>query len=192
MTHPIAPASPPALVPLRERHDGWTANRQWLFIQALTEGGSVTEAAALVGMSKASAYRLKHHPDSATFANAWRAATALAGEALVDELAERVRMGAAVAIVHAGEVVGTKRVMSDRLLMYAINRHDAQVREDGHDVARHVEPGALAKRGIVRSRQVVARFDELAALVEAANREQPDAALPMFEPGPTPQDPASA
>lgn len=63
---------PPFLpVPLRARADGWTPVRQGDFIGFLAETGSVAQAAAEVGKSRASAYRLRALPGAESFAAAW-------------------------------------------------------------------------------------------------------------------------
>ncbi|WP_187336470.1 hypothetical protein [Novosphingopyxis iocasae] len=55
----------------RDRHDGWTLARQRAFIAALADLGSVSRAAASVGISARSAYRLKRRDDAASFSKAW-------------------------------------------------------------------------------------------------------------------------
>lgn len=65
-------------VPVRARHDGWTAARQRGFVAGLREGRSVEAAARAVGLSGRSAYRLCERPGSASFRKAWRTAEALA------------------------------------------------------------------------------------------------------------------
>lgn len=62
--------------PRRTRHDGWTPDRQQNFIAALCYGLSITAAAATVGMSARSAYRLRAHPAAAGFRAAWDTAVA--------------------------------------------------------------------------------------------------------------------
>ena len=52
------------------RRDGWTAERQLLFLDALAQTRSVTRAAASVGMSRESAYRLRNRSDG-LFALLW-------------------------------------------------------------------------------------------------------------------------
>ena len=59
------------------RHDGWTFVRQGDFIGFLAETGSVTRAAAEVGMSRASAYKLRGQPGAESFAAAWDVACGL-------------------------------------------------------------------------------------------------------------------
>ena len=65
-------------VPVRARRDGWTVARQRGFVRALGEGVTVAAAAARVGMSARSAYRLHDRPHAASFRKAWRTALALA------------------------------------------------------------------------------------------------------------------
>ena len=61
-------------VPLAARRNGWTAERQRVFLAALAETGSVALASARAGMTKRSAYRLRARPDAAAFARGWEAA----------------------------------------------------------------------------------------------------------------------
>ena len=58
-------------VPLRARHDGWSVARQCAFLVQLYLTGSVATAARSVGMSRASAYRLRARPEARSFAHAW-------------------------------------------------------------------------------------------------------------------------
>lgn len=58
-------------VPLRVRHDGWSVTRQCAFLVQLYLTGSVAAAARQVGMSRASAYRLRERADAQSFAHAW-------------------------------------------------------------------------------------------------------------------------
>jgi hypothetical protein len=53
--------------PERCRRDGWTAERQLAFLDALTRARSVSRAAASVGMSRESAYRLRARREGALF-----------------------------------------------------------------------------------------------------------------------------
>jgi hypothetical protein len=63
----------------RIRRDGWTTDRQVKFIIALNKTRSVTRAAAVAGMSRESAYRLRDRAGHADFARAWDAAAARKG-----------------------------------------------------------------------------------------------------------------
>jgi hypothetical protein len=53
------------------RRDGWTAERQLAFLEALAHTRSVSKAAASVGMSRESAYRLRERAEGALFAASW-------------------------------------------------------------------------------------------------------------------------
>jgi hypothetical protein len=55
----------------RIRRDGWTAERQLRFLDALAHTRSVRQAAAAAGMSRESAYRLRERRDGALFAALW-------------------------------------------------------------------------------------------------------------------------
>jgi hypothetical protein len=107
----------------RPRYDGWTEEKQRRFIEVLADTGLVSAAAAAVGMSRESAYRLRRSADGAAFARAWDAARAHAG-ALVEDIAfERAFEGVEHNVYDEnGEVVCTKRVYNDRLLMFLL-RH---------------------------------------------------------------------
>jgi hypothetical protein len=58
------------------RRDGWTPERQLLFINALTRTRSVTRAAASVGMSRESAHRFRKRDNGGLFTLLWRVALA--------------------------------------------------------------------------------------------------------------------
>jgi hypothetical protein len=68
-------------VPVKARHDGWTAARQRRFVVELARGCGVDEAARLAGRSRQTAYLLRRRSGAAAFAAAWDAALAFADEA---------------------------------------------------------------------------------------------------------------
>jgi hypothetical protein len=72
MSRANSPESPKTrrACPERCRRDGWTAERQLRFLDALTRTRSVTRAAAFAGMSRESAYRFRNRSDS-LFALLW-------------------------------------------------------------------------------------------------------------------------
>jgi hypothetical protein len=55
----------------RVRSDGWTAERQLRFLNALARTGNVRDAAAHARMSRESAYRLRDRREGALFALLW-------------------------------------------------------------------------------------------------------------------------
>jgi hypothetical protein len=65
------PAPPFVPVPLRARRDGWTGERQHIFIAALARTGCIGQAAQAAGMSRESAYRLRRRKGAESFAAAW-------------------------------------------------------------------------------------------------------------------------
>jgi hypothetical protein len=79
-----ASANPPASPDDTCRHDGWTIDRRRLFLKALGEGHGITAACALVDMSKASVYKLRHRDMG--FSVAWQAALRSARSVAFDRL----------------------------------------------------------------------------------------------------------
>src|SRR3954470_4116929 len=73
---PTIPDFTPATT--RKQRAGWTAERQRRFIEHLSLNGHVGEAAALVGLSSSSAYRLANKAGAGSFARAWDAALRMA------------------------------------------------------------------------------------------------------------------
>ena len=55
---------------VRARHNGWSAEKQIAFIEALAETGIVEGACRRVGMSHTSADNLRHRPDGMHFRRA--------------------------------------------------------------------------------------------------------------------------
>jgi hypothetical protein len=67
----MQPAKTCRPVPEPCRRDGWTADRQLGFLENLARTRSVSAAAAAVGMSRESAYRLRRRDPAGLFAAAW-------------------------------------------------------------------------------------------------------------------------
>ena len=81
-------------VPLaRVRHDGWTPERQRLFLIALAALGTVDAAAQAVGMSRISAYNLKKRSDAESFAREWDRAVGFGRSMMFDYAMERAING---------------------------------------------------------------------------------------------------
>jgi hypothetical protein len=121
-------------VPVRPRHDGWTAERQIAFIEKLADCGSVTAAAKHVGMSRESVRRLRRRPCGRAFRDACDAALDY-GYAEVEEAAmERSRNGIARPVFYKGEQVGEWRHYDERLTMFLLRfrrRHRFGPEADG-------------------------------------------------------------
>ena len=107
----------------RPRYDGWTEEKQRRFIEVLADTGLVGVAAKAVGMTRETAYRLKRAAHGAAFSRAWDAARHHAGALVEDVAFERAFEGVEHNVYDEhGEVICTKRVYNDRLLMFLL-RH---------------------------------------------------------------------
>ena len=120
------PAPAPGVVPFKpepsRKVGGWNAARQRLYIETLAETGSVHLSAKAAGLSARSAYALRVR--SPAFSAAWDAAQQLAVGRLSALAFDRAIHGRVEQIYHHGELVGEKRVPSERLLMWLLSRLD--------------------------------------------------------------------
>ena len=91
-----------------ERHDGWTPEKQGLFLLALRYHRSVTRAAACVGMARENAYQLRRRWPP--LAQAWDLARGRQACTVADLILRQVLEGVDEPIVRRGEVVGWRRV----------------------------------------------------------------------------------
>ena len=112
------------IAPTRKRRAGWTAEKQRKFIEHLALTGHVGEAAALVGMSSSSAYRLCDRAGAESFARAWEHALRLAPTRLVAIGLDRAINGRVERHYKDGELVMERRIPSDYLLTWFISRLD--------------------------------------------------------------------
>lgn len=128
----------------RPRSDGWTEEKQRRFIEVLADTGLVSAAAKAVGMSREGANRLRRSPHGAAFARAWDAARLHAGGVVEDIAFERAFEGVEHNVYNEwGEVVCTKRVYNDRLLMFLL-RHLKPERYGRGAAAPAAQPGEEA------------------------------------------------
>lgn len=167
----------------RARRDGWSPERQRLFIFALSRCGSVARAARLVGMSPRSAWRLAHAPGGDDFARAW-------DEAL-DEGFARVRAdalhhalaGAFVPVFRRGRLVRVEHRRCDRLALALLANRDRFIedtaritmrsrREHGADLRAHDEAKEAERVG---AEAVWAEHQALLDRLEAERRPRPRA-----------------
>ena len=122
----VTVAPPSGVVPFKAEPSrnsyGWSAERQRIFIEALAETGTVHLAARSAGLSARSAYGLRVR--SVPFAAAWDAAQQLAVGRLSALAFDRAIHGRIEQVFHEGDLVGEKRIPSERLLMWLLARLD--------------------------------------------------------------------
>lgn len=116
-----APLPPDAPTP---RHDGWTPDRERLFLTTLAETGVVTDAARAAGMSRESAYARRNSAAGHAFALGWDAAILLSRHATADDVASRSRHGVIDRIYRNGELVAERHRYDNRLTMAHLTRLD--------------------------------------------------------------------
>lgn len=163
------------------RHDGWTFERQFDFLDDLGRYGNVARAAGAVGMSPASAYRLRARDPHGAFAVGWRAALALAYQHLRDLALERIENGVPTTHYYRDQLVGTKLVFSDRLLLGMLN-HLRPAAGDGRPAA--AQPGAPADPGDAYATALDAFAVAAETGVEPVMPAAPAAAAPDVRPSP--------
>lgn len=135
------------------RHDGWTPERQQLFIEALADTGSVKAAAHAVNMTPEGAYLLRRHKQAGEFRKAWEAALALGVQQLEDVAMHRALHGQDVPVYSYGKLIGKRTVYNDRLLMFLLrNRAPERFSADGR---------VLARRNTIGDPQDAARLSRL-------------------------------
>lgn len=123
----IVPAPKPPefeIAPTRNKHSGWTAERQRRFIDHLSLTGSVGEAAGIAGVSSRSAYRLRNKAGAESFARAWDAALSLAATRLAAIAFDRALHGRSERFYRDGELVMERKMPSDYLLTWLLARLD--------------------------------------------------------------------
>jgi hypothetical protein len=118
-------------VPVRARRDGWTPRRQYYFILALARGYTPARAAALLGMTRKSAYELRARPDGQGFAAAWAAAVARARARKIaargPSLSERAWHGEWHPRLHQGRLIGWEHRPANARAMGILKRLDRQI-----------------------------------------------------------------
>jgi hypothetical protein len=117
-------------VPVRSRVDGWTAERQRVFISALRARRCVDAAARTAGLSRESAYRLRRKPGAESFAAAWDAALAAVprGTTSASLVWHRALYRTARPVIRKGETVGHLIQPDNRALLSLLGRVDRLTR----------------------------------------------------------------
>ncbi len=113
-------------VPSRRREDGWTAERQVAFVEALAASANVQAACRAVGMSASSAYELRARPGAASFREAWGVALDYAVHRLGEAAFDRALNGTATPVFFQGEQIGERRRFDERLTMFILRLRDPE------------------------------------------------------------------
>ena len=106
----------------RTRRDGWTLERQKLFIETLAATASVSESCRYVGLSRQSAHKL--YQRSPQFRAAWDEALKAAVGVLAATAFDRAVNGTQEQVWHDGRMVGFREKHHDRLLLYLLRVRD--------------------------------------------------------------------
>jgi hypothetical protein len=136
-------------VPLRARGDGWSEARQCAFLAQLYLTGSVAAAAQAVGMSRASAYRLRKRAGAESFAFAWDRVLSSPGsghpgapcedmrKVTTATLLARLESELARPVIHRGQLAGIAR-KPDNSTLFRLLRRTARTSgpSSGEDFAR--------------------------------------------------------
>ncbi len=141
-------------VELRRRHDGWTAERQRIFLNTLANTGRITEAAEMADITPRSAYRLRNHPQGTAFARAWDAAMMCASGRLLGVAMERAISGTPQVVWREGRIAAETTRPSDRMLMFLL---------------RHLDPALFASdsRAGIRAHHLAVRARRFGPAMEA-------------------------
>ena len=118
---------------MRQRRDGWSADRQRRFIDLLAQIGLVAVCARAVGMSPKSAYALRRRPGAETFALAWDEAVGLGRCRAEAEAIDRAIKGERRPIFYRGRQVGERTVYNDKLLIAVLRAKHAKYRGGGFE-----------------------------------------------------------
>jgi len=175
----------------RHRHDGWTPERQTIFLEALAACGVVADACRQAGLSAGGAYAFRNRRAGRAFATAWDAVLVhRARGRLSDELLSRSMNGWAEAVYHRGEIIGERQRFDNRLSMAVLTRLDRlaervgerddllrAVSEDLDDFLDCVDGGGDADAFVEARRQDVEPPPAAEPATGAPQEEGPGAAL---------------
>lgn len=174
------PVATDSFGPAETRYDGWTPEKQAMFLRTVSEGHSITFACRVVGMSTQSAYALRRAARGAGFALGWQGALILGRERLADEMLDRALNGVVETVTrHDGKVTERHRY-DNRLGAAMLSRMDriadAARGEASHAAARLIaadfdqyldlvgRDGGPARAGLFLGARAEAGEDELAPI----------------------------
>jgi hypothetical protein len=103
----------------RQRHDGWSAERQGRFLEVLAATGTVDSAVRAVGMTRVSAYNLRKRAGAESFCAAWDAALSTGRAQMLDHMMERAVNGVTTIRLRLGGMVDIENGPDRRLVANA-------------------------------------------------------------------------
>lgn len=178
----------PAPPPRRHRRDGFTAERQQLFVEYYRDTGSLTDAARLTGISRSTAYNLINRADGAAFRDAIGEAGRGIDTILEATAFERCINGQEEIVYHQGRRVGVRWKYDNKLLMQLLRARNPLKYAPLSEIE-----GWLKRRGAEgpgeRHGDLDAALDRLAAAEAEWGRRLPgegEAAGPKLTAPPTP------
>ena len=108
-------------VPLaRQRHDGWTVEKQKQFLMVLAATGTVDSAVQAVGMTRVSGYNLHKRPGAESFVAAWDDALSHGRARMIDHAMERAINGVTTIRLRLGGVIDLEHGPDRRMIMKAL------------------------------------------------------------------------
>lgn len=119
----------------RRRCDGFTPDRQVVFLDAFARCGVVADAARAAGISRDTAYSLRNSARGAAFALGWDAAFLKSRPRVADELHSRALNGVVEKIYRNGELWGERHRHDNRLALAVLTRLDRQAEGLGEGAA---------------------------------------------------------
>ena len=127
---------PPAPPARRVRHDGWTPDRQILFLETLAACGVVTDACREAGLSAQSAYAFRNRRAGRAFATAWDSVLVhRARGRLSDEVMSRA-MNGCIETIRNGDATAERHRFDNRLSMAVLTRLDRLAKAQGEREAQ--------------------------------------------------------
>jgi hypothetical protein len=133
------------------RVDGWTPQRQAVFLMTLAQTGLVSRACDVAEMSASSAYALRREPRGRLFHLGWQAAHLIARDRLEDVLLEAAISGVE-SVTTRVETTTHRQVLNGGLSMAMLNRLDQRL-------------AALDDIGLSAARSVASAFDAFIGLI---------------------------
>lgn len=144
----------------RRRCDGFTPERQVVFLDALSRCGVAADAARVAGVSRDTVYNLRNRAEGRAFSLAWDAAMLMSRARVSDELHSRALNGVVEKIYRNGELWGERHRHDNRLAMALLTRLDRQCEGLGE--------------GAATARTVAQEWDQFLDIVEDGGDEAGD------------------